>query len=158
MIFVATGTQLAFPRLIGAMDAMARDLDEPVIAQVGPDTEPRLHIETHARLHPARFEELFGTARVIVAHAGVGSILLAKRMRRPLIIVPRRLDLNEHRNDHQLATAREVEGTPGVRVAWDIADLPDMVRVADPVPAEPTLSPQAESLIARLRDFIKTVD
>lgn len=154
MIFVATGTQLAFPRLIKAMDTMAPDLDEPVIAQIGPDTEPRHHIETHTKLHPARFEELFVQARVIVAHAGVGSILLAKRVRRPLIIVPRRHDMNEHRNDHQLATAREVEGTLGVRVAWDIKDLPDMVKMPDAVPAEPTLSPQAELLIARLRDFI----
>lgn len=154
MIFVATGTQLAFPRLIGAMDAMAPGLDEPVIAQVGPDTEPRRHIETHARLHPDRFEELFGSARVVVAHAGVGSILLAKRLQRPLIIVPRRHDMGEHRNDHQLATAREVEGAPGLRVAWDIADLPGMVKLANPAPAEPSLSSQAESLIARLRDFI----
>lgn len=154
MIFVATGTQLAFPRLIGAMDALARDLNEPVIAQVGPDTEPRLNIETHTHLHPARFEELFGGARVVVAHAGVGSILLAKRLRRPLIIVPRRHAMGEHRNDHQIATAREVMNTTGVRIAWDIADLADLVQVADPVPMEPALSPQAESLIARLRDFI----
>lgn len=153
MIFVATGTQLAFPRLIGAMDMMAPDLGEPVIAQIGPDTEHRRNIETHTKLPPARFEELFGTARVVVAHAGVGSILLAKRMQRPLIIVPRRHDLNEHRNDHQVATAREVEGTIGVRVAWDIADLKDMVKVLEPIPTEPTLSPQAELLIARLRDF-----
>ena len=154
MIFVATGTQLAFPRLIAAMDAMAPELDEPVIAQVGPDTEPRLHIETHAHLHPALFEELFKAARVVVAHAGVGSILLAKRLRRPLIVVPRRHAMGEHRNDHQLATAREVENTTGVRIAWDIADLHRMVQVMDPEPADPGLSPQAESLILRLRDFI----
>lgn len=153
MIFVATGTQLAFPRLIGAMDIIAPDLGEPVIAQIGPDPEQRKNIETHTKLPPARFEELFGTARVVVAHAGVGSILLAKRLRKPVIIVPRRHDLNEHRNDHQVATAREVEGTVGVRVAWDIADLADMLKVRDAIPAESSLSPQAELLIARLRDF-----
>jgi UDP-N-acetylglucosamine transferase subunit ALG13 len=133
---------------------MAPDLNEPVIAQVGPDTKPRHHIETHKNLHPARFEELFGQARLIVAHAGVGSILLAKRMRQPLIIVPRRHSMKEHRNDHQLATAREVEGTLGVRVAWNITDLPDMVKMPGAVPAEPLLSTQAELLIARLRNFL----
>ena len=154
MIFVATGTQLAFPRLIAAMDAMAPGLDEPVIAQVGPDAEVRPNIETHGRLAPDRYETLFREARLVVAHAGIGTILLAKRLQRPLILVPRRHALGEHRNDHQIATSREVEGTPGIRVAWDIEDLPEMVRIPSPVPAEPTLSPQADSLISRLRDFI----
>ena len=154
MIFVTTGTQLPFPRLIAAMDALAPQLDERIIAQVGPDREHRAHIETHARLTPARFEELFGAARVVVAHAGIGSILSAKRMRRPLIIVPRRHDLGEHRNDHQQATAREVEGTPGLRIAWDMDDLPALLMVASPAPTEPGLAPMSESLIARLQDFI----
>lgn len=154
MIFAATGTQLAFPRLIHAMDAMAPDLNEPVIAQIGPDTETRSNIETHTTLHPARFEELFEQARVVVAHAGIGSILMAKRLRKPLIIVPRHHALGEHRNDHQLATAREVEGTTGVRVAWDIKDLPDLVKYENPTPAEPTLSPQAARLIKRISDSL----
>lgn len=155
MIFVATGTQLAFPRLIAAMDQIAPDLDEPVIAQIGPDTETRSNIETHANLPPAQFEEIFGQARVVVAHAGIGSILMAKRLHKPLIIVPRHHALKEHRNDHQLATAREVEGTTGVRVAWDIADLPALIQEPDPVAAESTLSPQAEQLIKRLIDSLK---
>jgi UDP-N-acetylglucosamine transferase subunit ALG13 len=154
VIFVTTGTQLAFPRLLGAIDAIAPGLGEPVIAQVGADPEARQHIETHDYLHPARFEELFNTARVIVAHAGVGTILMAKRLRKPLILVPRRYDMGEHRNDHQQATAREVASTPGVRVAWDLDLLSEMIRVLDPIPAEPGLSQQAESLIARVRRFI----
>lgn len=154
MIFVTTGTQLAFPRLIAAMDALAPNLEEPVIAQVGPDTEERHHIETHSHLPPEQFEDLFSRARVIVAHAGVGSILMAKRLQRPLIILPRRHAMGEHRNDHQIATAREAESIPGVRVAWDVVDLPKMVQIAHPTPATPDLSPQAEALITRLRDFI----
>ncbi len=155
MIFVATGTQLAFPRLISAMDQMAPDLEEPVVAQIGPDTETRHHIETHTSLPPAQFEELFHEARVVVAHAGIGSILMAKRLHKPLIIVPRRHALKEHRNDHQLATAREVEGTIGVRVAWDIADLRALVQHQNPPAAEPTLSPQAERLIQRVSDSLR---
>lgn len=155
MIFVATGTQLAFPRLIAAMDQMAPDLGEPVIAQIGPDPETRSHIETHPSLPPAQYEDFFAKARVVVAHAGIGSILMAKRLRKPLIIVPRRHALGEHRNDHQIATAREVEGTTGVRVAWEITDLPDLVKAPNPTPAEPTLSPQAEGLIKRLSDSLR---
>ena len=154
MIFVVTGTQLPFPRLIGAMDDLAPALDEKVVAQVGPDTTPRVHVETHANLPPARFEALFREARVVVAHAGVGSILSAKRFARPLILVPRRFDLGEHRNDHQQATARELEGLTGVAVAWDLDMLPDLLREGRIPPADPAPGPMAESLIARLRSFI----
>lgn len=154
MIFVVTGTQLAFPRLISAMDRIAPDLGEPVIAQIGPDPETRQHIETHASLPPAQYETFFGQARLVVAHAGIGSILMAKRLRKPLIIVPRRHALGEHRNDHQLATAREVEGTTGIHVAWDIADVPGLVTRCDLTSAEPTLSPQAAALIKRLGDSL----
>lgn len=154
MILVTIGTQLAFPRLIAAMDALAPTLGEPVVAQVGPDTEVRQYIETHSHLPPDEFDALFGDARVVVAHAGVGTILMAKRMQRPLIIVPRRYAMGEHRNDHQIATAREAIGITGVRVAWEIDDLPGLLQVANPTPAEPTLSPRAETLITHLRDFI----
>lgn len=154
LIFVVTGTQLPFPRLIGAMDALAPVLNEPVIAQVGPDTTPRAHIETHAKLPPAQFEALFGEARIVVAHAGVGSILSAKRLRRPLIVVPRRFDLNEHRNDHQQATAKELEGMTGIRIAWDLDMLPDLLRQDHIPPPDPEPGPLAESLVAHLRRFI----
>lgn len=158
MIFVVTGTQLPFPRLITAMDALAPSLDEKVIAQVGPDTTPRLNLETHATLPPAQFEALFNEARVVVAHAGIGSVLSAKRARRPLIVVPRRFDLGEHRNDHQLATAKEVEGLTGVRVAWEVEDLPALLQVKESPPATPEPGPLADGLITRLRNFIDQPD
>lgn len=60
-------------------------------------------------------------AQVIVSHAGMGSLLTALRHRRPILIMPRKASLGEHRNDHQMATARWMEGRPGVTVAWDEA-------------------------------------
>lgn len=155
MIFVTTGTQLPFPRLIEAMDALAPDLGEEVIAQVGPDSASRAHIETRARIAPAEFETLFAQARIVVAHAGIGSILSAKRLRRPLIIVPRRFDLGEHRNDHQQATARELEGLAGVAVAWETDMLRDLLAPGRVPPADPGLGADAEALIAYLRAFIE---
>lgn len=154
MIFVVTGTQLPFPRLIGAMDDLAPQLAERIVAQVGPDPTPRRHIEVHAKLPPVEFEARFLEARIVVAHAGVGSILSAKRLRRPLIIVPRRFELGEHRNDHQLATAKELEGMTGVRIAWDTDALADLLTTGAIPPAEPELGPKSESLITRLQEFI----
>lgn len=154
MIFVTTGTQLPFPRLLAAMDALAPDLGEEVIAQVGPDRAIRANIEVHQTLSPSRFGECFAQARLVVAHAGIGSILSAKRYGKPLIIVPRRLEFGEHRNDHQLATAAEAEAISGVYVVWDPADLGRVLKAEDLEPASNAPSATSERLIAHLRNFI----
>lgn len=154
MIFVTTGTQLPFPRLIAAMDALAPSLGEEVVAQVGPDTAPRPNLDLRATLAPAEFAALFNRARVIVAHAGIGTILTAKEMRKPLVLLPRRHALGEHRNDHQLATARQVAALPGVHIAWEAEDIAPLLARSDLAPATPDPGPTAGALIARLRDFV----
>lgn len=47
MIFATVGTQLPFPRLIDALEALAPDLGEEVIAQIGASegTWPNLDID-----------------------------------------------------------------------------------------------------------------
>ena len=153
MIFVTTGTQLPFPRMIDTVARIAAEMNEEIIAQVGPDETPR-DFETHATLNPAKFTELFSTARVVVAHAGIGSILSAKKFGKPVILMPRRHDLGEHRNDHQMATAREVEGRPGVHVAWDEDQLRGFLRKPDLTACGNTPGAQADSLIAYLKAAI----
>ena len=90
----------------------------------------------------------------MVAHAGIGTILSAKRWARPLVILPRRHALGEHRNDHQIATARQVETLPGIHVAWEAADLEALLARRDLTPANETPSPSHAALVARLRAFI----
>lgn len=154
MIFVTTGTQLPFARLIGAMNDLAPGLDEPVIAQIGPDPAdyPNLQIAPH--LSPAEFEDHFARARVVVAHAGIGTILSARRLGKPLILVPRRHDLGEHRNDHQLATAREVEARAGLHIAWDTEALAGLLSAPDLAPAEDRPGAAYERLTGFLKSHI----
>lgn len=160
MILVTVGTQLPFPRLIRAMADLAPDLGEPVIAQCGgqggADTggaDPAA-VDLRPHLEPAEFDALFAEARVVVAHAGIGTILSARRLARPLIILPRRHALGEHRNDHQLATARQVQALSGIHVAWQTGDLGPLLRQPSLAAASDGRSPSHEALIARLRGFI----
>ena len=153
MIFVTTGTQLPFPRMIDTVAGIASELDEEIIAQVGPDTSAR-DFETHGTLAPAQFTDFFSRARVVVAHAGVGSILSAKRFGKPVILVPRRHDMGEHRNDHQMATAAEVEGRTGVYVAWDEPQLREFLSRSDLVAPNDTPGARASDLIAYLKGAI----
>ena len=154
MIFATVGTQLPFPRLIDALEALAPELGEEVIAQIGASEGTWPNLDIRRQLTPAEFEKIFTTARVIVAHAGIGTILSAKRWGKPLIILPRRHGLGEHRNDHQLATARQVESLPGIHVAWEAADLGPLLARPDLTPASDAPSPSHAALIARLRTFI----
>ena len=127
MIFLTVGTQLAFPRLARAMNDYAAKHDEQVIAPVGGDDAELPKLDVRHMLPPDEFVDIFRRARVVVAHAGIGTILSARRYNRPLVIVPRRHALGEHRNDHQLATAQALVGLSGLHVAWEIEDLPKLL-------------------------------
>lgn len=159
MIFATVGTQLPFPRLVDALATLAPALDEKIIAQTGagtgaPDPETWSALTLRRTMTPADFEATFAAARVVVAHAGIGTILSAKRLSRPLVILPRRHALGEHRNDHQLATARQVADVPGVHVAWEVADLAPLLTRRDLDPASDAASPSRAALIDRLARFI----
>lgn len=124
MIIVTVGMQLGFDRLIAAMDDIAPTLGMPVIAQTGKGSYTPRNMEARAKIAPSEFEALVADARLIVAHAGIGTVLTAARCAKPIVLMPRRADLGEHRNDHQLATARKLAGRPGIVVANDATELP----------------------------------
>ncbi len=122
MIFVTVGTQLPFGRLIDAMDNLAADLKECVVAQTLKHT-PCNRIEVIETLVEERFEQRCAEARCLVGHAGVGTYLAACRHRKPVILMPRRRDFGEHRSDHQMATAEVLASRPGVQIVHDADDL-----------------------------------
>lgn len=158
MIFATVGTQLPFPRLFSALNALAPDLGEEVIAQTGPNAGNWSNLNMRERLAPSDFEQFFSSARIVVAHAGIGTILSAKRHGRPLVILPRRYKLGEHRNDHQLATARQVEKLPGIHVAWETDGLAPLLKTPGLAAATEAQSPSHAALIARLQEFIATAE
>jgi len=119
VIFVTVGTQLSFDRLLAVLDAWAPTQQDGVVAQVGPSQLKFQHIDARPFLRADEMDQLFARCTLVIAHAGMGSILSALRFRKPIIIVPRKAALGEHRNDHQMATARWMDGRPGVKVAWE---------------------------------------
>jgi len=158
VIFLTVGTQLPFDRLVQAMDAWAgAHAGEAVHAQIGPSELQPQHLKWCHFLPPAEVETLTRTARLVVAHAGMGSVLTSLRFCRPLVLLPRKAALGEHRNEHQHATAQRLANTPGVRVAWEVEDLPALLLAAPQSAPPPPLPRYAqERLIARLRHFIAT--
>ncbi len=124
MIFVTVGTQLSFDRLISAVDQWAsKNPGIDIYAQVGPTDSSPKNIKYSDFLSPDKADELFKKSSLIVSHAGMGSILTALKYKKPILIMPRRASLGEHRNDHQLATAKWLGDSPGVTVAWDEKEI-----------------------------------
>lgn len=156
MIFVTVGTQLAFDRAIAAVDEWAgRRPGRPVFAQVGPtELRPR-HIEYRDFISPAECRERMLAATAIVAHAGMGTILGALELGKPLLVIPRRAALGEQRNDHQLATARRFAELGGVEVAFDEYELTGKLDELDGLTPRGAIRPHApDAFIATLRAFI----
>lgn len=109
MIFVTVGTELPFDRLVRPIDewAAANHRDD-VFAQIGPSNWRPKHIDWAKFLDASECRRRIAQARVVIAHAGMGTILIARELGKPILVMPRRADLNEHRTDHQMGTVREL--------------------------------------------------
>ena len=120
MIFATVGTQLPFDRLLSGLDSWAAaNPGVPVFAQTGPTGRVFAHLACVEQMGQAAFLARLGAARLIVSHAGMGTILTAADLGKPVIVMPRRAKFAEHRSDHQLATAAEMGALDHVSVAED---------------------------------------
>jgi UDP-N-acetylglucosamine transferase subunit ALG13 len=127
MIFVTIGTQISFDRFIEAIDEIATLIDEPIIAQVFKGSYQTKNVKTVDFLNPDEFNKLMEEARLIVGHAGMGTILSALKYEKPIIIFPRMASLGEHRNDHQMVTAMRMNELGYVHVAYDRKQLKTLI-------------------------------
>lgn len=155
MILATVGTQLPFPRLLEALDRIAADHGLLVVAQTCGDLAGAKALEQHTFLTPDRLAALFDEARVIVGHAGIGTIFAGMRAQKPLVLYPRRAALGEHRNDHQMATAAAMADRPGIHVAWDDAELERLLLASDLETARPEASPTRPALIDAVAAFVR---
>jgi len=127
LIFVTVGGMRAFKRLVREMDRIAGELDEQVVMQLGStDYEPKNC--DYFRFMPRNgIEESYAGARVVVCHAGSGSILTALAHNKPIVLVPRMKRYGEVFDDHQLEIAREMESR-GTTVVYNISNLKSAIR------------------------------
>ena len=153
MIFVTIGTQIPFDRLIEILDRIAPELDEEIYAQVLRGKYKPKHIKLIDFIEPDEFDKVFDQARLIVAHAGMGTILSALRKSKPLIIFPRIAALGEHRNDHQRDTAKMIKEKNYAYVATNEEELRELLH-KDLHPLKHIDDFASESLVKSLQDFI----
>lgn len=157
MIFVTVGSQMPFDRLVMAMDHWAAaHAGSDVFAQVGRDGYRPSVMRFVDSISPRDFSATVANSTLIVAHAGMGSVLTALEFGKPIVLLPRQGALQETRNDHQIATARWLMDRPGVFVAMSELELPAAIDRAMGMPLAGQQIPKhaTPSLISALQEFI----
>jgi UDP-N-acetylglucosamine transferase subunit ALG13 len=155
LIFVTVGTEFPFDRLIRAMDAWAATHPgTEVLAQIGAGRYEPAHLRWVRRLGRVEYTTAITTAELVVAHAGVGSLLAAGEHGKPVVLLPRQARFGEQRNDHQLDTANWLSSRPGVHVAADEAALPECIAAARVAEVEAVSGTAPSAFLGRLRSFV----
>jgi exopolysaccharide biosynthesis glucuronosyltransferase PssE len=156
VIFATVGTQLPFDRLIRAVDAWAgRTGRRDVLAQIGPSKLRPQFIEYRAFFSPTEFSRHFAAADLVIAHAGMGSIISAMSQGKPILVMPRSASLNEHRSDHQLSTARRFRELRRILVAMDEQELEAQLNRLESIPTASRTGLYASSeLLSAIRGFL----
>lgn len=155
MILVVVGmSPIPFDRLVVEMDRIAGQLKEEVLIQTGPSKCSLTNAKTRRFLEMSEIEEAMKASAVVVSHAGMGTVLDARRLRKPIVILPRRKKLREALDNHQTSTADNLRGKSGIFVADSEHELSTLIERARNCTIENTDDSRKIQLISFLRELI----
>jgi len=151
MIFVATGTQFPFDRLIEYMDSWAKNHETDVFAQIGEGEYQPQYASFEKFISIEDYNQKIQQADVFISHAGMGNIISAKEHNTPIIVVNRQAKLGEHRNDHQtegLSWMGELDGVYTASTQQELCAL-----LEEPEKLTPSLQ-ASDTKLNQLADFL----
>jgi UDP-N-acetylglucosamine transferase subunit ALG13 len=146
-----------FDRLVRAIDEIAPFFaGEEFVAQIGDSKYRPKNMSHWPMLSMKALAGNISNSRLVVAHAGMGSVITALGAQKPIVLLPRRQKLGEHTTDHQVATAKWLAEKKGVHVAMCESELKRTIENAlSSLTMIDALSPHAQpELIERVRAFI----
>lgn len=158
MIFLTVGTQFPFDRLVKTVDQAfdGRLINEEIFAQIGETSYKPLNFESVVSLEKNVFDKRLREASSVISHAGMGTITMALKNHKPLLVMPRLKRYREHVNDHQVATARKFEELGHILAVYDAKDLPNGIRkLKNFVPRERKANPEA--VADRIHRFLNSL-
>ena len=156
VIFVVTGTQAPFDRLLSIIDKWTMNQNTySVIAQTANSEINFKNMTCFDYFEPDVFNEYFNNADVIIGHAGMGTIIKALENKKKLVVFPRLVKYNEHRNDHQHHTAFGFEKLGLINVAYNEKDLFKYLNNIIDIPVKRKINQNAEKqLLEKISNFI----
>ena len=129
-ILVTVGTA-SLPRLVEEMDDIAGKIDKKVIMQIGKTNYKPKNAEYFDFKPYPEMQELNQKARVVVSHAGVGSIITVLEQATPVIVVPRLKKYKEANDNHQLEIANVMAEEGKIIAVYDVNELEDALERLD---------------------------
>lgn len=158
-VLVSVGTDHhPFDRLVRWVDAWAAAHPlHSCFVQYGTSARP----EACAAMDNLRYEDLLQamqTSAVIVSHGGPATIMDARACGRLPLVVPRRADLGEHVDDHQVRFSRWMAGRRQVMLAESEQELHQHLDSALRHPDRVRIDPHDPDIEASVRRFAGLVD
>jgi len=153
MIFLTVGTeQFDFDRMVEAADRLAIALaDEEVFIQIGTNRRCPNHAQWERWLSYEGFVQRIEDARIVVTHAGAGSLLSCAWRKKVAVAMPRRQEYGEHVDNHQVEFAQRMAAMGHALIAETPEELCALVvdynsQLGSPEPSSALGSPLVESL------------
>ncbi|MGK5531988.1 glycosyltransferase [Streptomyces sp. URMC 129] len=115
-------------------------------------------VEATAMMPHDAFRAALREAAVVVCQGGPGSIMDARGAGKVPIVVPRRPELGEHVDDHQVRFARRLDETGLIRVATTEHDFRLLLTAALDRPESFAATPEISELPETVRRFGALVD
>ena len=159
MILVLLGTfQIEFPRPLIVIEQLVKEnkLQEEVIVQNGFTKFSSSFLDLRPFMSVEELDQLYQDARIIITHAGTGSVLKGVKMGKRVISIPRLKKYGEHIDDHQLELHKEFEKLNYI-YPWNEGDSLEkiLVDVENFHPAE--YVSRKENLIKYLQSYIDSL-
>jgi UDP-N-acetylglucosamine transferase subunit ALG13 len=124
VILLTVGTQLRFDRLISLVDKWAHQNPRvEILAQIADGKYIPKYMPYVSYLRGKAYATAFKKASVVIAHAGMGTVISSMIASKPVIVFPRKASLGEHRNEHQLATCSKLASLKGCYVSYEPDEL-----------------------------------
>lgn len=130
MIFVTVGThEQSFDRLIAEVDRLKMEgsISTDVIIQSGYSTYVPIACSHKPMMGYQEMEDHIQAADIVITHGGPGSIFGALKQFKIPIVVPRRVEFNEHVDRHQVEFAQHLQLRNNIIPVFDIRDLEDRI-------------------------------
>lgn len=160
MILVTVGSSAnGFDRIVKMIDELKKDGDikDSVIIQIGKGAYIPKNVERFFRF--TSWDEILylnKKARIIISHAGAGTILTALRYSKPIICVPRLKDYGEHTDNHQLEVAKTLNKEDKILLARNKQELLDNIKKIKRG-WKPRLTIKDSKTIKKIQDFIRKI-
>lgn len=153
MILVTVGaSQFPFDRLLRFVDELA--VDEEIVVQHGSSTIRPLRGRCVDFLPFEALALHVASARAVVTHGGVGSILISLSQGKRPFVVPRRRCFGETVDNHQVESARRFAAAGLVTLIGDPSELAAALAEA---PSAPAPAPGAGELQEDIRSYLAEI-